>query len=330
MVNGFAFPKTSVYRRLPSNATDTASTESVMLEYLERMPALDDDWFILAQATTPFTSAIHVEGALEMMRIQKVDSLLTCVRQKRFYWNDNGTPMNYNYQERPRRQDFDGLWMENGAFYINSVGNILRDKNRLSGKIGIYEMPAHSAVEIDDPDDWLVAARLFRKYTGESSEDVKIKLFLTDVDGVLTDAGMYYSESGDELKKFNTRDGMGLGLLQQAGIKTGIITTENTQIVERRAKKLKLNYVIQGKRDGGKLASALEICREEGIAINEVAYIGDDINCLELLSRVGLAACPADAVDAVKDIPGIRVMTKKGGEGVVRELIDSILSRSVV
>lgn len=330
VVGGFAFPKTSVYRRLPSNATDTASTESVMLEYLECVPALDDDWFILAQATTPFTSAIHVEGALEMMRIQKVDSLLTCVRQKRFYWNDNGTPMNYNYQERPRRQDFDGLWMENGAFYINSVGNILRDKNRLSGKIGIYEMPAHSAVEIDDPDDWLVAARLFRKYTGESSEDVKIKLFLTDVDGVLTDAGMYYSESGDELKKFNTRDGMGLGLLQQAGIKTGIITTENTQIVERRAKKLKLNYVIQGKRDGGKLASALEICREEGIAINEVAYIGDDINCLELLSRVGLAACPADAVDAVKDIPGIRVMTKKGGEGVVRELIDSILSRSVV
>ena len=330
VVGGFAFPKTSVYRRLPNNATDTASTESVMLEYLECVPALDDDWFILAQATTPFTSAIHVEGALEMMRIQKVDSLLTCVRQKRFYWNDNGTPMNYNYQERPRRQDFDGLWMENGAFYINSVGNILRDKNRLSGKIGIYEMPAHSAVEIDDPDDWLVAARLFRKYTGESSEDVKIKLFLTDVDGVLTDAGMYYSESGDELKKFNTRDGMGLGLLQQVGIKTGIITTENTQIVERRAKKLKLNYVIQGKRDGGKLASALEICREEGIAINEVAYIGDDINCLELLSRVGLAACPADAVDAVKDIPGIRVMTKKGGEGVVRELIDSILSRSVV
>ncbi len=139
---------------------------------------------------------------------------------------------------------------------------------------------------------------------------------------------VYYSEKGDELKKFNTRDGMGLNLLQQAGIKTGIITTENTQIVERRAKKLKLNYVIQGKRDGGKLASALEICHEEGIAIEEVAYIGDDINCLELLSRVGLAACPADAVDAVKEIPGIRILSKKGGEGVVRELIDLILLKS--
>lgn len=328
VVSGFAFPKTSVYRRLSDNATDTASTESVMLEYLQRVPALNDDWFILAQATTPFTTSNDVEGALEMMKTQKMDSLLTCVRQKRFYWNDNGTPLNYNYQQRPRRQDFDGLWMENGAFYINSVGNILRDKNRLSGRIGIYEMPAHSAVEIDDPDDWLVAERLFRKYTAPSDKKVRIKLFLTDVDGVLTDAGMYYSEKGDELKKFNTRDGMGLNLLQQAGIKTGIITTENTQIVERRAKKLKLNYVIQGKRDGGKLASALEICHEEGIAIEEVAYIGDDINCLELLSRVGLAACPADAVDAVKEIPGIRILSKKGGEGVVRELIDLILLKS--
>ena len=147
------------------------------------------------------------------------------------------------------------------------------------------------------------------------------------MDGVLTDAGMYYSENGDELKKFNTHDGMGLQLIRQKGIKTGIITSENTMMVERRFNKLKLDYLYQGKREGGKLASALEICEKEGITLQNVAYIGDDINCLELLSNVGLAACPANALDAVKQIPGIVRMNKKGGEGCVREFIEMIINK---
>lgn len=159
------------------------------------------------------------------------------------------------------------------------------------------------------------------------NSELNIKLFLTDVDGVLTDAGMYYSENGDELKKFNTHDGMGLQLIRQKGIKTGIITSENTMMVERRFNKLKLDYLYQGKREGGKLASALEICEKEGITLQNVAYIGDDINCLELLSNVGLAACPANALDAVKQIPGIVRMNKKGGEGCVREFIEMIINK---
>ena len=152
-----------------------------------------------------------------------------------------------------------------------------------------------------------------------------IKLLLTDVDGVLTDAGMYYSEAGDELKKFNTHDGMGLQLIREKGIKTGIITSENTKLVERRFQKLKLDYLYQGKRQGGKLASAKEICEKEGITLAEVAYIGDDVNCLELLSHVGVAACPADALNAIKNIAGIIQMKKKGGEGCVREFVEMIM-----
>ncbi len=155
----------------------------------------------------------------------------------------------------------------------------------------------------------------------------KIKLLLTDVDGVLTDAGMYYSEAGDELKKFNTHDGMGLQLIREKGIKTGIITSENTKLVERRFNKLKLDYLYQGKREGGKLAAVKEICEKEGISLAEVAYIGDDINCFELLSSVGLAACPADALDAIKNIPGIIQMKKKGGDGCVREFVEMIIKR---
>jgi N-acylneuraminate cytidylyltransferase len=186
-------------------------------------------------------------------------------------------------------------------------------------------MPEYTAIEIDEPDDWTMLENLMRKHVLKTQPVTKVKLFLTDVDGVLTDGGMYYSETGDELKKFNTRDGMGFHLLREAGIKSGIITTENTQIVERRAAKLKVDYVYQGKNTGGKLQTALEICRKEGITLAEAAYIGDDINCYDLLCNVGMAACPADAVEKIKTIPNIKILRKKGGEGVVREFIEIIL-----
>ena len=154
-----------------------------------------------------------------------------------------------------------------------------------------------------------------------------IKLFLTDVDGVMTDSGLYYTEAGDELKKFNAHDGMGLQLIRQKNIKTGIITSEDTKLVERRFQRLKLDYLSQGKRDGGKLTAVKEICEKEGITLANVAYIGDDVNCFELLSSVGIAACPADAVDVIKNIPGIIQMKKKGGEGCVREFVEMIMNK---
>lgn len=159
---------------------------------------------------------------------------------------------------------------------------------------------------------------------------VKIKLFLSDVDGVMTDAGMYYTESGDEFKKFNTHDGMGFQLLREAGIKTGIITTEDTKIVERRATKLKVDYLYQGKGFGSKLQAALEICTKENISLQEVAYIGDDINCIELLNAVGIAACPANAVEKVKKINNIIQLNIKGGDGAVRAFIEYLFEQNLV
>ena len=282
---------------------------------------------MLVQATSPLTETIHFTEALTMYGKGEYDSILTCVRNYRFFWNADGTSMNYDYRNRPRRQNFAGMLMENGAFYINKVGNILESGNRLSGHIGIYEMPEYTATEIDEPDDWIVLENLMRKHvlSKRQPERKRIKLFLCDVDGTLTDGGMYYSENGDELKKFNTRDGMGFQLLRNAGIKTGIITSEDTKIVENRAKKLKADFLYQGKRNGGKLTVAKEICERLGITLDEVAYIGDDVNCVELLEAVGVKACPADACEAVKKIADIRVMTKTGGNGCVREFIEKIL-----
>lgn len=325
-VSKFHFSKVKLYERSAENAVDTASTESVMLEYLNKNNLSDKDCFMLVQATSPLTESHHFEEALALYRTGKFDSILTCVRNYRFFWSKNGTSLNYDYQKRPRRQEFDGMLMENGAFYINSVENILRAKNRLSGKIGLYEMPEYTSFEIDELDDWIIMEALMKRHilNRDHNKEPGIKLVLTDVDGVLTDGSMYYSENGDEWKKFNTRDGMGFQILREAGIKTGIITSENTKIVERRAAKVKADFLMQGKRGGGKLTAAEDICNELGVDLTETAYIGDDINDLALLSAVGLAACPADAGMEIKSIFGIRVLSAKGGEGAFREFVDLI------
>ena len=325
-VEAFDFKKVRVYERDKLNAEDNSSTESVILEFLHRENFNDKDNFILVQATSPLTETKDFEEALIKMKSDNSDSLLTCVRVKRFLWNDSNEPINYNFEKRPRRQDFSGVLIENGAFYINTVSNIISSKNRLSGKISIYEMEEYKSVEIDEDNDWIIAESLMKKYSKINKNTKKIKVFLSDVDGTLTDAGMYYSESGEELKKFNTRDGKGFELLKKTGIKVGIITSEDTTIVERRAKKMKLDYLFQGLEHKGKLDVALEICKNEGISLEEIAYIGDDVNCIELLESVGLAACPSDSVLSVKKISNINVMTKKGGGGAVREFSEIILS----
>ncbi len=149
-----------------------------------------------------------------------------------------------------------------------------------------------------------------------------IKLLLMDVDGVLTDSGMYYTQSGDELKKFNTRDGQGIALIREAGIKTGIITRENTEIVARRAEKLKIDILHQGVTD--KLSRLKDIIKDHGLSPSNVCYIGDDIHDLEAIRYAGLSAVPADAIDECKAVSDY-ICLLKGGGGCVREVANMIL-----
>lgn len=326
-VNSFGFSKVEIYLRSKENAADHSSTESVILEYLEAQKPNNNDLFILAQATSPFTKAEDFDRAVEQFQNTGIDSLLTCSRLKRFFWNTDGTPINYNYKQRPRRQDFHGTLVENGAFYISSVQQILQEKNRISGKIGIYEMPEYAFLELDEPEDWQHAEHVMLKLHQNINNIKNIKLVLSDIDGVLTDAGMYYTENGDELKKFSTYDGMAFQLLKQQAIKTGLITSENKVLNKRRAKKIGVDFLFQGVDD--KLSVVKELCAKEGLDLRQVAYIGDDVNDESLLSNVGFAACPANAVQKIKSIPGIHILNTKGGAGAVRELADLILQYSL-
>ena len=325
VVKSFSLSKVKTYKRDKKNATDKSSSESVMLEFINKNNFKSNDLFLLVQATSPFTKAADFDKAIQILNQGNKDSLLTCVRTKKFFWSNDNTPINYDINNRPRRQDFDGSLMENGAFYINTVGNIKRDLYRLSGNIAIYEMDNYTSIELDNINDWEYAESLMYRNILKNSPYKDIKIFFTDVDGTLTDAGMYYGDNGEEFKKFNTHDGHGFELLRKAGIKTGIITTEDTDIVRNRAKKLKVDFLFQGVKNTGKLKVVKDICLKEGIHINNVAYIGDDINCKELLQDVGLAACPLNAVVDVKNIPNIIHINKRGGDGAVRDFIDRFI-----
>lgn len=327
------FSKAQIIGRSAESASDTASTEFVMIEFAVNY---DFDNIVLVQATSPMLTAADLDGGFELFNSDGTDSVLSVVRQYRFLWdkdeNGNVTSSNYDVFHRPRRQEFDGYLMENGAFYISSKADLIKYQNRVSGNIKAYEMCEDSAFEIDEPSDWIIIEALMRKnglvkekQTVEEEEIAEerksipeIKMFLTDCDGCLTDGGMYYSENGDELKKFNTRDGMGVALLRAKGIITGIITSESVDLNRRRAEKLNLDVLEAGCKD--KVAVVKRLCEQYGIGLDNVAYIGDDINDMEVIKMVGYGCAPADSMPQVKAVADY-VTKAKGGEGVIREVV---------
>jgi 3-deoxy-D-manno-octulosonate 8-phosphate phosphatase (KDO 8-P phosphatase) len=148
-----------------------------------------------------------------------------------------------------------------------------------------------------------------------------IRFLVLDVDGVMTDGGMYYTESGDQFKKFNSRDGMGIKLALRKGVQVAFLSSgTNARIINDRAETLGVKLVHAGA--GEKLGILSGWCKELGIHLDEVAYIGDDVNDLDCIRAVGISACPADAVDAVMSAVDV-VLDKRGGEGCVREFVDS-------
>ena len=154
-----------------------------------------------------------------------------------------------------------------------------------------------------------------------------IKLILTDIDGVWTDGGMYYDQTGNEWKKFHTYDSPGVFFAHRAGIPVGILTGETTSIVKRRAEKLGVDYLFQGVTN--KLEIAQGLCGELCISLDEVAYIGDDLNDIELLRKVGVSGVPASAPEYIRRLATVSLQ-KRGGEGVFREFVEVLLQDNLV
>ena len=311
--------------RSAESASDTASTESAMLEFAEEY---DFTNIVLIQATSPLLTSNDLDAGFLAYTQKEVDSVLSVVRQKRFVWekDDKGfaKSVNYDVYNRPRRQEFSGYLVENGAFYITSRERLLNSKNRVSGNIKVVEMNEDTFFEIDEPEDWDIIEQLLSRSRLKkiSEENRSIKMFLTDCDGCLTDGGMYYTEKGDELKKFNARDGMGFSLLKKRGIITGIITGENVELNRRRAEKLGLDIYECGIKN--KSEKIIELSQRYNIELENILYVGDDINDLDALKLVGYSCCPCDAEEKIKDVVTY-ITEKSGGQGVIREIVDKFL-----
>jgi len=319
VVRGLNLP-VEILNRPTELAIDEASTESVMLHAAQE---LNFDVLATIQATSPLVQSEDFQKAFSLFKSGDYDSLLTAVRTKRFFWNDDGTPLNYTPEQRPRRQDFSGSLMENGAFYFTKRSILEHTNCRLGGRTCIYEMAAESAVEIDEQEDWAIVERALLDRSTQSRHKTlkKIKLLAVDVDGTLTDAGMYWSAEGDQIKKFNTRDAKGLELIRKAGVEVAIITSENSPIVTARARKLGIQHCFIGIEKKQQCLEALAY--ELGVDLAEVAYMGDDINDLDCLNMSGFSACPADAVEAVT--AKVQYVSKyAGGMGAVREVCELI------
>lgn len=150
----------------------------------------------------------------------------------------------------------------------------------------------------------------------------KIKVLAMDVDGTLTNSQVFYSRNGEELKAFSIRDGMGIELLKLSGLIPMIITSEITEIVKARATKLKIEHVLLGSKN--KKQDLFDFSKKIGLELENFAYIGDDINDLEVMKTVGLSACPNDAVFLIKEQVDY-ICSNTGGHGAVREFIELIL-----
>lgn len=328
VVKAYGEEKITVIDRSEENARDHSPTEAVMLEFSSKY---DFDHMVLVQATSPLLEEKYISEGFKLLLSEKYDSVLSAVRQKRFIWEKKkggSVALNYDINQRPRRQDFEGFLVENGAFYITTKEGLEKHKNRLSGKIGIVEMPEETYAEIDEMSDWMMVEKLLKKRENHQAENKlieklkRIKLVITDCDGVLTDGGMYYSESGDELKKFNTRDGMGIKLLRKNGIETVIITGENVDLVRRRGEKLGIKEIYLGVAN--KEPIVRELSQKYHVSLDEIAYVGDDINDYASLRIVGLSVTVQDGAELLKKEADI-ITRAKGGKGALREIADRIL-----
>lgn len=161
VVEGFGFEKVEVISRSPETASDTATSESALIEFCQNY---DFEKVVFLQATSPLTTAYDMDGALKKLEEEKANSLVSVVHRYQFLWDTKGHPINYNPQKRPRRQDWEGYLVENGAFYISSRKDILNTHCRMSGKIAFWEMSQKTLFEIDEPDDWQIIENFVNNY----------------------------------------------------------------------------------------------------------------------------------------------------------------------
>lgn len=313
--------KVKAVKRSAESASDTASTEMAMLELCDTLN-YNFDVFCLLQATSPFTKREDINNCLNALDASH-DSALTVVNTHRFLWNENGTPINYNPLQRPRRQDFNGLLIENGAVYTCKKEVLLKHKNRLGEQVAIVKMHEDSLLEIDSESDWVAVESLLIERQKREKQSKKITHVVLDVDGVFTDGCITYSKDGELSKVFDMRDGMGLEILRQFNVEVIVMTSEHSELVAKRMEKLKIKQVYLGVKD--KYTLLHKIIQDQNVMLSNIAYVGDDVNDLTNICSVGWSLAPNNATAVVKQHADI-VLSKNSANGAIREACQFIMN----
>ncbi len=313
--------KVKALKRSKVSASDTASTEIAIIEFCESIN-YEFHVFCLLQATSPFTKRTDINNCIEALN-NGFDSALTVVNTHRFLWDKRGNPLNYNPQQRQRRQDFDGLLIENGAVYATNKESLINTKNRIGDNTKVVEMQEEALYEIDTETDWIIVEQLLIERQKREKQSRKITHLVLDVDGVFTDGTITYTKDGEHTKNFDMRDGMGLEILRQYGVTIVIMTSENSPLVAKRMQKLQLEEVYLGVKD--KFSLLNNLITQQGIALSQVAYVGDDVNDLANICSVGWSLTPNNATDIVKTHADI-ILSKNSGAGAIREACEFLIN----
>ena len=314
-------------RRPEDLATNATDGNKFMLWEVSNVEA---EIYIQHLPPMPFLKKNTLTNALQEVKNGSHDSAVGVIREQLYLWKD-GQPT-YDKKNIPNSFTLPETIEECMGLYVTTRDSILTHKTRFGNTPYLQELDKFEAIDIDYPSD-LELARAVAAGLGANTEYTSgiigmnrrddIRLLVLDIDGTMTDGGMYYTASGDELKKFNTKDGMAIKELTKRGVDVAFLSSGFTKtIIEHRAKMLGVKLVHIGTEP--KMDILNRWAEELGLTLDQVAFVGDDINDLCAAETVGLFACPNDAVDAVKNKSHV-VLDAEGGRGCVREFIDRYL-----
>lgn len=305
-----------------SVGTNTSRPSSPILN-----PSSKDDILVFLQCTSPLTTGDDIDALVDKLVQEEADSAFSVVEFDYFVWREaNGQAEGINHDKtfRPRRQDREPQYVENGAIYAMLIGGFLEAKHRFFGKTVFHVMPRERCWEIDEPVDFEIAENLLRKQIQQNKRSLlpaSIEAVVFDFDGVLTDNRVIQSQDGTEAVSCNRSDGMGIRHLIEAGIPVLILSSEENTVVRARAAKLKVEIIHGSLEKGHQL---VQWALENKIDLKNTVYVGNDVNDIPPMLLVG---CPVAVADAHLDIKSHAcfILERKGGDGAAREVSDLIL-----
>jgi YrbI family 3-deoxy-D-manno-octulosonate 8-phosphate phosphatase len=303
---------------------DTASSESAVLHAMDELGsrAIDVAIVALVQATSPFIDPADLDRAIERVASGEVDVAFSAIASWGFLWRAGATGLigvNHDLRSRPRRQDRDQEYLETGAFYVMDASGFRGAGHRFFGTVGCVEVGETGALEIDTAEQLARASSLAPLVGG--SVPIDVDAVVTDFDGVHTDDTVMIGADGQEFVTVSRSDGMGVALLRRAGVPVLILSTETNPVVAARARKLQVE-VLQAQTD--KAAALTGWAARNGIGLDRIAYLGNDVNDLGCFELVGWPVAVRQAHPRLLTAARL-VLGGSGGRGAVRELADLVL-----